>query len=274
MSVVVLPLMEQDAASQSSALRESAPGDRQAYTEEFKIDSVNQTADGKTKTYETTYLQAMDSHRRRMGMTIHYPETGNGTAAVNGSISDPENGTQTEWESRTKRAVVAKWPPVERRYGCWQTDEGRPRVSFGFRPSTAVDPQLEGDRTSGATSPDSAIDLERKGPVHEDLGVQTIKGVEAHGERWTWPASTDEAVDEKRPFITNEQWVAIDPRLLVRQVVEYPFKPGRTKTYSQDLVKLTMGEPDAEMFEPPEGYEIVTEEMHEVPCGRDSWPLP
>ena len=35
---------------------------------------------------------------------------------------------------------------------------------------------------------------------------------------------------------------------------------------TREVVSLTIGEPDPSLFQPPEGYEILTEEMHEIPC--------
>ena len=238
---------------------------QQPYTEEFKVDSISVAPDLTLKTFETTYVQAKDSHGRRLEMTIRAAEPGKSESFVQGSITDPETGTRTEWDTRSKRVVVAEWPAVERRYGCWQTDEGRPRISFGFRSSSDANPP---------TKNDAVMDAQGAGPVHEDLGIATIQGVEAHGERWAWPPSKDESADRQHAFLSTERWIAAGSGLLVKELVEYPRKPGWTRTYSQDLVGLTLGEPDAAKFEPPVDYEIFRQEMHEVPCGRASWPLP
>jgi hypothetical protein len=273
-AALALPAMGQPSADSVSVSHEADPVAQQPYTEEFKVESVSQLADGTTHSYKTTYLQAVDSHHRRMGLSFHYPDSPNGIPTIRASISDPENGARTEWHTSDEKAIVGTWPSAERRFGCWQTDEGWPRVSFGFK--TPIDPNLlSGDeRSAEAMNEDAVMAAERTGPVRDDLGIATIKGVEAHGERWTWPPSTDETANENRPYVTSETWTAIVPSLIVRQVVEYPFKPGWTKRYSMELVKLTIGEPSAKTFEPPEGFEIVTEEMHEVPCGRVTWPVP
>jgi hypothetical protein len=252
---------------------------RQPYTEEFKVESISRLADGTTRSYKTTYLQAMDSHHRRMGLTVHFPQSGHSTPVITGSVRDPENGTSTEWNSRQSRAVVAQWPPLDQRFGCWQTDDGLARISFGFRDradaNDAADANLViSGQPDTNESDDSATEAAKTGPIHEDLGISNLAGVEAHGERWTWPPLKDQAVTENRPFVTSETWVATASRLMVQQRVEYPLLPNRTKSYSQDLVKLTMGEPNAKTFEPPEDFEVVTEEMHEVPCGQLSWPVP
>jgi hypothetical protein len=36
-----------------------------------------------------------------------------------------------------------------------------------------------------------------------------------------------------------------------------------------ELTSFTPGEPDPALFQPPQGYEIVTEPLHQVQCGRN-----
>jgi hypothetical protein len=244
------------------------------YTEEFKVDSVTIAPDLTVRTHETTYIQAKDSHHRRLEMTISTPSPGKGEQSIQGSITDPENGTRTEWDTRSKRAVVAEWPAMERRYGCWQTDEGRPRISFGFRPSPDVNLPTRNDQVADPAKSEPVLAAQGVGPIHEDLGTASIQGVEARGERWSWPSSGDDSTNLQHAFLSTERWIATGSGLLVKELVEYPRKPGFTKTYSQDLVKLVLAEPDAARFEPPVDYEIVRRKMHEVPCGRASRPLP
>jgi len=273
-TVVALPSIGQVTASQGLSPSEIAAARQQPYTEEFKVDSVNTAPDLTTTTHETKYVEAKDSHLRSFALTIDIQDAGKRDPLILGIITDPEIGTSTQWDNRSRRVVVANWPEVDRRYGCWQTDEGQPRISFGFRSSRDAHLQTEDDRIADSASNDAVTAAQPAGPVHEDLGIATIQGVEAHGERWTWPPSGDESVYKRHAFLSSERWVATGPGLLVKQLVEYPRIPGRTRTYSRDLVKLTMGEPNAAMFAPPADYEIVTEEMHEVPCGRTSWPMP
>jgi len=246
----------------------------QPYTQVFRDNEVKFPGAGTLRSYETTYMQAEDSHHRRFALDIHYPQSGSGEPSIHGSIFDGENGTTTYWDNRTMRVVVANWPPEEQRHGCWQTDAGIPRM--GFPPPVQEVPNLLLD---GGQTADDLLDSESTvekpvGPTRENLGLAKIQGVEAFGERFTWPATTDEAANARRPFVTSERWVSTGSCLLVSMVVEYPFKPGWTKKYSHELVKQTMGEPDAKMFAPPDGYDVVTEEMHEVPCGDAQWPVP
>jgi hypothetical protein len=48
----------------------------------------------------------------------------------------------------------------------------------------------------------------------------------------------------------------------LREVYDDP----RTGRRTREVVGLTIGEPDLSLFQPPEGYEVVNEEMREVPC--------
>jgi hypothetical protein len=64
---------------------------------------------------------------------------------------------------------------------------------------------------------------------------------------------------------TNEVWSAIPPGLqglLVRQVVDDP-QAGKM---DMELVNLNQSEPDAAVFEPPAGYEIVNKDAPQVQC--------
>jgi hypothetical protein len=50
--------------------------------------------------------------------------------------------------------------------------------------------------------------------------------------------------------------------MTVREINDDPQSGKRTT----ELVNLSQTEPDAVLFEPPEGYEVVTEGVHEVAC--------
>lgn len=274
MAAAAPTLTGQRREQQGSPSPEVALAKQQPYTAEFRLESVNLMADGTTSAHKSTYLMASDAHDRRLGLTVHFPASGKGNPLTQGVISDREHGTSMRWSSDGNLVVVGEWPPAERRYGCWQTDDGLLRVGFGFRAPPDVNLLPADEPSADAPTDDAEAARDKSGPVREDLGFKTIAGVEAHGERWIWPLSKQDGGDDRRAFVTSERWVAIGSGLMVRQFVEYPEKPGRTRTYSQDLVKYTTGEPNAKTFEPPEGYEVVTEEMHEAPCGRLSWPLP
>jgi hypothetical protein len=96
-------------------------------------------------------------------------------------------------------------------------------------------------------------------PVVENLGTETVNGIEAHGRRTrtTIPAG---GIGNDAPLArTVELWTAIVPGLnglLVREVNDDP----RTGKTTRELTNLTRSEPDATVFQPPAGYEIVNRE--------------
>jgi hypothetical protein len=73
------------------------------------------------------------------------------------------------------------------------------------------------------------------------------------------------AVGNDAPLVrTHEVWTAKTIPLLVRSITDDP----RTGKQTRELVEFNQGEPDPALFQPPEGYRIVTEEMHPVPCAQ------
>jgi hypothetical protein len=99
----------------------------------------------------------------------------------------------------------------------------------------------------------------------EDLGVETIEGVEAHGHRTTvtTPAGL---IGNSQPLVsTNESWVAttIKPfSPVLRQNDDDPL----SGTTTREATKVTLGEPDESLFQPPSGYEVVTRDANPAPC--------
>jgi hypothetical protein len=264
-----MPVASQVARNRTSTVEmgNSSQVARLPYTAEFRIVSVGALADGiTTKTVETTYVEAKDSQRRRMGRTTEISKSGNDVIA--GNIYDPVGGTQTEWDTRQNRAIVAKWPPEAQRHGCWQSDVGDVRNNFGRAQPDDSNPGKPDDQFTGSPQDDGVPVTDPPKPVFEDLGFATIQGVEAHGVRWTWPNPDDAQVPENQKFVLAEHWIATGLGIWVRQLVEYPQKRNGTRTYSQDLVRLTLGEPDAEIFDPPAGFKILNEEMHQLPCAQ------
>jgi hypothetical protein len=108
--------------------------------------------------------------------------------------------------------------------------------------------------------------VERARPTMEDLGKQTFEGIEAHGHRTTFttPAGT---IGNTEPLVsTDEVWFSSAPGLAginVHQVNENP----QTGRMTRELVRFTQGEPDAALFQQPDGYEVVVKETRdEVHC--------
>ena len=96
----------------------------------------------------------------------------------------------------------------------------------------------------------------------QDLGTQVIMGIEAHGRRTvtTTPAGS---IGNDKPLVrTSEAWIAAGLSIPLRQITTDP----RTGLETREVISLDLAEPPLSTFQPPEGYEIEMEELHEVPC--------
>ena len=124
-------------------------------------------------------------------------------------------------------------------------------------------------RSSGPSDPQiERLKILHKDSTTEDLGTMTIQGVEALGQRFTWTTPAG-AMGNDRPMVyTQESWITTgdNPRSLnVRQVSDDP-QAGKSTT---ELQSLSLEEPDLSVFQSPEGYEIVTQEVHSAACPKE-----
>jgi hypothetical protein len=224
----------------------AAPHVPHPYTAKFQITSEQTLANGTTITHESTEIQVVDSEGRHLSEIVT-PATDRMPERSTFHVFDPVARTNTTWTVPGTKATVRKMaPPPEPgtiRTACFSTTA--PEV--GEMPPEMVQTR----RTATTTS-------------RENLGTQTIQGVVAAGSRstMTTPAGVDG--NDAPPVRTIETWNARSIGLIVRTVSDDPRTGKRTK----DLVELNQGEPEPAAFQPPEGDEIVTEEMHEVSCPR------
>jgi len=189
------------------------------------------------------------------------------------NVNDPVEGTQITWDSRNKRARVIKLPPADQRQGCWATEAGNFRVGYGpsLHRATATPGAGVGSGVSAAiaTTPNAAIPRPlHQSPPREDLGTATIMGIEAQGYRTTFTTPVGEVGNDKPLVRTNESWMAPGLDFPLRQVDTDPQNGTRTT----EVVSLDLSEPDPTTFQPPEGYEVVIDELHEVPCQQMNRP--
>lgn len=87
----------------------------------------------------------------------------------------------------------------------------------------------------------------------QDLGTQTIEGVEAQGSRMTHTIPAGEIGNEKPLQIVRERWYSPELQTVVMSRSSDP-RIGET-TYR--LTNIQRGEPDHSLFEIPEGYQVV-----------------
>ena len=88
---------------------------------------------------------------------------------------------------------------------------------------------------------------------HQDLGRQTIEGVEVAGKKTTLTIPVDRIGNDQPIEIVNERWVSNELKVLVRSRHNDP----RTGENSFDLTEIDRTEPPAALFTVPEGYKIT-----------------
>ena len=231
------------AAGQEAAVRQArtlpqgaaAKQTQLPYTAEFKTTRIQTLADGSTLTHESTEVIARDAQGRTANITNSEAGMEGSAARTSATIYDPATRTTTSWFSPGQRVIV--------------TTNSASQTNTCAANLVRTAPQVQ-------TIPDQPK------PVNDDLGLQTFLGVEARGHRstTTYPAGVIGNSDQL--VRTYEVWFSTTPGLAginVRQVSDDP-QTGRS---ARELVKFTAGDPDPSLFQPPEGYETVTHEVHE-----------
>jgi hypothetical protein len=93
----------------------------------------------------------------------------------------------------------------------------------------------------------------------ENLGTESIQGIEARGRRRTTTIPAG-AMGNDAPLVSiSDIWTALTVGLNGLLVRETRNDPRQGKT-TRELTNLTQGDPDPATFQPPEGYEIVTKD--------------
>ncbi|HEY1803904.1 MAG TPA: hypothetical protein VGG45_05440 [Terracidiphilus sp.] len=240
----------------------------QPYLATYKVTSQQTLADGTIIVRESTETEAQDSQGRHMhSQTEVTPQMGR-DPGTSGSANDPVEGTQSTWDSRAKKARVVKLPSKDQREGCWSNDAGTFRMSWNRAGrgltggSSFFVSGSSGTAVVSATTPVTAPAVARPKPAIEDLGTQSIDGVQAHGHRFTTTIPAGEIGNDEPLVTTGEDWISTEFGIIVRNVSDDPRSGKRTR----ELVDLTPGDPDPTTFQPPEGYQVVVEELHQVAC--------
>ena len=245
---LALPVAAQTIARITPA-KPGQPATYHAYTAEFKITRVQTLPNGGTITHESTERWAVDSAGRYMRSTTGEAPAAGGAQLTHASVSDPVASTDSNWNSRTKKAESIKLPPEDQRQGCWANDAGSVRMTYGSSQPATVTAQPR---------PQPAR------PQSEDLGTTTIQGYEATGRRVTRTIPAGQVGNDQPILITDETWWSkgLGFGLVLRSVSDDP----RFGTNTRELVSLTLGEPDPALFQPPDGYDVKVDELHQVPC--------
>lgn len=253
----------------------------QPYTAEFKIATAQTLANGTTITRESKEVMARDSQGRTMNANTRILTMQDQPPLTSVHVNDVVEHLQINWNSRDKRARIIKIP-AHQQGTCWSTVSSdftmtmgpiaSPPPNPGASAPVAPAPPAPGGGGIGSggvagavfsgPAPTSNPALTR--PVREELGTDTIMGVEVHGYRTTRTTPAGRIGNDKPLVHTDESWVAPSLGLTLRQISDDP-QMGKT---TRELVNLDLSEPDPSVFQPPADYEVVTDEMHAVPCGQ------
>jgi hypothetical protein len=246
---LAMPVMSQVSASQpeASAKSKTSPAARLPYIAEYKILRVEVRAGVTSLPHESRIVTARDAQGRQMTATTDLPASAGEKPITHFQVVDPMAHLTFTWSFPGKKAIVM----AISLNGANQSGCGS--ASFGI----------------------ASMDCEAKSTKEtvEELGTKTIQGVEARGRRTTWTTvaeNTGKRKKQKPPVCTTEEsatelWKAIAPGLngLVARLVSEGARSGK---FSKELVKFSQREPDAAVFRPPAGYEIVNREVNADPC--------
>jgi len=101
---------------------------------------------------------------------------------------------------------------------------------------------------------------------HLDLGIRTIAGLDTHGTRDTTTLLPG-TVGNDRPFVTvREFWTAPQLGVNLLSIVDGP----RTGKQTFTLSDVSLNEPDPQLFELPEGYQVVDRRQEPAQQGHAS----
>lgn len=158
----------------------TAETNAQVYSAEYKITHLQALTDGTTITRESTEVKALDSQGRRMTATTI--TSGDRAPITHVMVYDPVARTQTFWHSPGKVAHVLQMSPGAEHH-CLTIARDDISVVSGPKPTY----------------------------TSEDLGTESIQGVDARGRRRTTiiPAG---AMGNDAPLVsTSEMWTAVTP---------------------------------------------------------------
>jgi len=215
---------------------DAAHNARLPYMAEFKTTQVRTLFDGTAMTSETTEVDAIDSQGRRMTATTA-PTQGGQTPETRFTVFDPMTHTRISWASPGKEVTVSAVPIPAAAQPC-----GASWASF-----TVI------SRRTGKS-------VESVKTKVEDLGTETIEGVEARGQRTTTTTTRKIKRHKESQVNTFELWKAVAPGLRGLQVRIASDNPQQGKM-RKELVNFTQAEPDSSIFQLPPGYEIVNRKV-------------
>jgi hypothetical protein len=222
--------------------------------------------DGSSLDAVTNKVLARDRHGRTYEKTVRvFQDGGQKTERFSFFVQDPSKLQTLTWDSKSQVATVGHWPYWSGRKGCWADEHGQHQSSFPSDddwykvPASLGEGKLE-TIASVAVSADRRV---KARIVSENLGHKEIHGLTAFGMRWSMTPLESVGPSDVQET-TTELWKSSELNLKLLQVTSGP-KYGLERVELSDLQR---GDPDPELFEPPQGYKVETIEYHQVTCGQ------
>jgi hypothetical protein len=212
---------------------------RQPYTAEYELTSARKLPDGTTKSIRSTEVMSVDS-QGRVATAVTGTSADGKPLDTGFRVVDPVRHAIIQWSQHGTTVHVINAPDV----GGPETDCARRLKAYdSLHPHTA----------EGGAAP------------IENLGSAVVDGVLAQGGRVTFTFSNRKGSKFETGERTNEVWTAADPSLggMRVRVVSDAGEFGRN---TRDLLKLTIGEPDAAVFEAPKDRTVTTESKEAYHC--------
>jgi hypothetical protein len=250
---------------------------RWPYTAQYRERHESIDYEGRTNPpQEDIRVVAEDSQGRHLDRWI------SADSSSHSQVRDPVAGEGIFWNTISTMAKVVRRPTaVPGRRFCWESpgspdseahqSKDEPHVGWSkgsCAPAGHYPPQCrdacEAELRANALPPEKRgfpkCHPAERGGTAEDLGMDVIQGIAVHGCRTTNPFPNG-----KRKL--REIW-SDEYGLTLRDIQEH----STGDKYFKELISLSRDEPSLSTFQPPNGYEVVTLQMEEVPCEQPTPP--
>jgi len=186
---------------------------------------------------EQTNFSRDGQGRVRMETTMKHPD---GTTSTRVTIHDPVAGVvhNIDAQRKTSNDMTLHGPPNG-------PGRGRGQGQPGVRPNGAS-PDVAGANGRGQRRTDPNV-------VTENLGVQTLNGVQATGTRFTRTIPAGAEGNSQPIVIVHETWTSDDLKVPVMVKTSDP----RFGTSQTQLTNIVRAEPDPSLFQVPAGYTVT-----------------
>jgi hypothetical protein len=179
------------------------------------------------------------------------------------SINDPVAGVRYELQPDTRTAQKMAGGPVKKQIDARQKTEAMaPNAVTGGTPAAAPNGELSfvtfdggGDGPAGGFvyRTDSVIVPDGAKPATEELGVQTMEGLQVKGTRTTITISAGAEGNERPMQIVDERWYSPDLKTALKTIHTDP-RMGETVF---TLSNVSRSNPDASLFLVPPDYQVT-----------------